>query len=542
MISVFESWRNHAFVVCGWRRVFLVFLLGALSTLALPPVHFIPALIPSFVGLIWLLDGSAKKSGEKTGYHLKNFSVNGPFATGWWFGLGFFVSGLYWISFSFLVDAQKFGWMIPIAIFGLSAVFAIYIGLVTLLAYNLSDPGPRRVVYVIIFWVVSEWLRSWLFTGFPWNLLGSVWTFNDKIMQFASVFGVLGLSLLTIGVASAFSFLGYADKSLRFKIIGLSIPVTLLVAIWISGFSRLYDAETKFVDNVLIRIVQPNILQRDKWKAKFRDKHINNLLSLSSVINKYDNSIRPTHIIWPETATPFILDGNDQALKIIAQIIPPKGALLTGSLRRADNRKGTVKLWNSLHVVGSNARILATYDKFHLVPFGEYIPLRKYLDNFVSLIKLTEGRVDFSSGLGRQTISVPGIPPLSPLICYEVIFSGAVISKSEKNIVQPRWLLNITNDAWFGISSGPYQHLAAAQLRAVEEGVPLVRVANTGISAVIDGFGRIQKSSSLNERTFIDSALPKPIENPTIFSEFKILGVSLVVLLLLILSRFRWFS
>jgi len=229
-------------------------------------------------------------------------------------------------------------------------------------------------------------------------------------------------------------------------------------------------------------------------------------------------------------------------LRVIAQIIPSKGALLTGSPRRTSINKATTKLWNSLHIVGPDAKILATYDKFHLVPFGEYVPFRKYLNNFLPLIKLTEGRVDFSSGPGQRTITVPGAPRVSPLICYEVIFSGAVTSSDKKDMPQPEWLLNITNDAWFGVSSGPYQHLAAAQLRAVEEGLPLVRVANTGISAVIDGYGRIQKASNLNERTYIDAPLPMPLKTPTVFSKTKAAGVLLFVFLLIIFSRFRWFT
>jgi apolipoprotein N-acyltransferase len=541
MTSIFESWRNQALMIRGWRRALLILLLGVLSVLALPPVHFIPALVPAFVGLVWLLDGSTSKALEDQGYYLKNLFCNSSFATGWWFGFGYFAAGLYWISFSLLVDAQKFGWMIPIVIIGLSAFFAIYIGLVTSLSFSLSNPGPRRVIYVIIFWVFFEWVRSWLFTGFPWNLLGSVWTFNEPIMQFASVFGVLGLSLVTIGVATAFSFVGYAKKSVRFQTMSLILPLVLLAIIWAGGSWRMLGVETKFVNDVLLRLVQPNILQKNKWKPQFREKNFNNLLTLSSAAQVPGRVKQPTHIIWPETATPFILDGNDQALRIIAQTISPKGALLTGSPRRTGKNRATAKLWNSLHVISPNAKIIATYDKFHLVPFGEYIPFRRHFEALAPFTNIIGGRTDFSSGSGQRTISVPGAPPVSPLICYEVIFSGAAVSTGKKGEPQPEWLLNITNDAWFGTSSGPYQHLAAAQLRAVEEGLPLVRVANTGISAVIDGFGRIYKASNLNERTYIDSPLPMPLVIPTIFSKIKVVGIFPLIFLILILSRFRCF-
>ena len=542
MISVFESWRNQAIMIQGWRRVLIILLLGVLSVIALPPIHFFPALIPSFVGLVWLLDGSSSKASKNWYSYLKHLSCNSPFATGWWFGFGYFAAGLYWVSFSLLVDAQKFGWMIPIVIIGLSALFAVYIGLVTLLSYTFSNPGPRRVIYFILFWVFFEWLRSWLFTGFPWNFLGSVWTFNEPILQFASVFGVLGLSLVTVGVASTFSLVGYAGKSVRFRIVTLIAPLVVLASIWGGGSWRILGVETQFVNDVLLRLVQPNILQKDKWKPQLRGKIFNDLLTLSTANVELSRAKQPTHIIWPETATPFLLDGNDSALRTIAQVIPPKGALLTGSPRRTMENGTTIKLWNSLHVVSPDARIIATYDKFHLVPFGEYIPFRKYLDNFASLTSITGGRLDFSSGPGQRTITLPGAPPVSPLICYEVIFSGAVVPPDKEGKPRPEWLLNITNDAWFGVSSGPYQHLAAAQLRAVEEGLPLVRVANTGISAVIDGFGRIYKASNLNERTYIDSPLPTRIIIPTIFSKIKLVGIFLLIFLILILSRLRCFA
>ncbi len=361
-------------------------------------------------------------------------------------------------------------------------------------------------------------------------------------MQFASVFGVLGLSLITIGVASSFAFVGYPEKTALFKIMSLSLFLAVLALIWAGGFWRMLDVKTRFVNDVLLRLVQPNIPQKDKWKPQLTGKNFNNLLTLSTGAKELRKVEQPTHIIWPETATPFILDGNNSALRVIAQIIPPNGALLTGSPRRSEKNKNTAELWNSLHIVGSNAKIIATYDKSHLVPFGEYVPLRRYLNNFAPLMKLTGGRIDFSSGSGPRTISLPGAPPVSPLICYEVIFSGAVVSEGKNGMVQPEWLLNITNDAWFGVSSGPYQHLAAAQLRAVEEGLPLIRVANTGISAVIDGFGRIHEASSLNERTYIDSRLPMALKTPTFFSKIKVVGIFPLIFIIFILSRFRWLA
>jgi apolipoprotein N-acyltransferase len=539
MLIKFESWRNCALKLEGWRRGVLAFLLGAMGVLALPPIHFVPALIPAFVGLIWLLDGSRVDATGNWRQLIRQRFFNGAFSIGWWFGLGFFSAGLYWISFSFLVDAQQFAWMIPFALIGLSGVFAVYIGLVTALAFRLARPGARRVIYFVVLWVAFEWVRGWLFTGFPWNLLGTVWTFSDAMIQFTSLLGVMGLSLITVASASSIAILAYAHKSLRFRYFAAALPFVFLTVIWLGGVWRLAGSEIQFAEDVRLRLVQPNIRQKDKWKSELRGKHLNNLLELSEAPSRRADGKKPTHIIWPETATPFFLEGNDAALRIVAQIITEKGALLTGSPRRTGGRGTPVQLWNSMHVVGPDAKISATFDKTHLVPFGEYVPLRKYLHNIVNVVKLTAGRTDFSSGPGQRAISVPGAPLVSPLICYEVIFSGAAMPPKSAGQPRPGWLLNITNDAWFGTSSGPYQHLAAARLRAVEEGLPLVRVANTGISAVIDGYGRVLKSASLNTRGYIDQNLPAALKNATLFSRVKGMGLLLFILGIILISRLR---
>ena len=539
MLTKFEHWRMCALNYKGWRRAFFAFLLGAFSVLALPPIHFVPALVPSFVGLIWMLDGSVTGPVRNWRYVIKQHIFNGAFAIGWWFGLGFFSAGLYWISFSFLVDAEQFAWMIPFALGGLSGSFAVYIGLVSALAFRLARPGLRRVIYFCVLWVVFEWVRGWPFTGFPWNFIGTIWTFNEEMIQFSSLSGVMGLSLMSIIAASSVALLGYGHKSPCFRYCAAILPFAVLALIWVGGFWRLAGTETQFVEDVRLRLVQPNINQKAKWKFQLRGKHLNNLLELSEGASHLADDKKPTHIIWPETAIPFFLDGNEAALRVVAAITPPNGALLTGALRRTGGEGTRVKLWNSLHVIGPDAKISATYDKFHLVPFGEYVPLREYFYNFVNFEKLTAGRTDFSSGSGQRTIVVPGAPLVSPLICYEVIFSGGATSVAKEGQARPGWILNITNDAWFGASSGPYQHLASAQLRAVEEGLPLVRVANTGISAVIDGYGRIIKRSQLNERTYLDVALPKALTNRTLFSRVKLFSLFILMLGIILILRVR---
>ena len=536
MLTKIENWHAQAKNCQNWRRAFLALALGVIGVLALPPIHFVPALIPAFAGLIWLIEGSQRNANKGWRQFPRAHFLNSAFAAGWWFGVGFFVAGFYWISFSFLVDAQQFAWMIPFAIFGLSAAFAVYIGLVSSLTFRLTKPSSRRIIYFSLLWVIFEWLRGWAFTGFPWNLIGTVWTFSDAMIQVTSLAGVMGLSLFTVLAASSFAILGCDSKSQRFRYQLTAAPLLILAVIWGGGVWRLLGAESRFVENVQLRLVQPNIAQEDKWKPGLRGKHLNNLLELSEVPALGENASRKlTHIIWPETATPFFLEGNDAALRVIAQVIPESGALLTGSRRRTGGQGTPARLWNSLHVVGPDAQISATFNKFHLVPFGEYVPFRKYI-NFT---KLTAGRTDFSSGPGLSSIAVPGLPPVSPLICYEAIFSGQAVPPHNLDLPRPGWLLNLTNDAWFGTSSGPYQHLAAARLRAVEEGLPLVRVANTGISAVVDGYGRTRKRSRLNERAIIDAKLPAALKNPTLFSRIYSWGLLALILGFLLISRLR---
>jgi apolipoprotein N-acyltransferase len=540
MLTKFESWRNYIRACQGFRRGFIAFVLGVVCVLALPPIYCIPALIPSFVGLIWLIDGSNNGSTKNGHQFRKNNIFDGSFIIGCCYGLGFFLAGTYWVALSFLVDAKQFAWMIPFVLFGLSSFFAVYVGLTCFLSFRLGRPGGQRVMYFSIFWVVFEWVRGWLFTGFPWNLIGTVWAFNEPMIQFASLFGVMGLSIVTVTAACSVALLGYVDKSARFRCVAAVVPLLLLLFIWVGGVWRLELATALFVKDVRLRIVQPNIQQKSKWKPELRGKHLNTLLSLSESPSQRADGRMPTHIIWPETATPFFLESNASVRRIISQIIPLKGALLTGSVRKKLTLEGGVQLWNSLHVVGPGAKILATFDKVHLVPFGEYIPFHDYLNKLMGVTKMTFGRTDFSSGLGRRAILAPGIPLFSPLICYEAIFSGAVLPSSANALIKPAWLLNITNDAWFGSSSGPYQHMAAAQMRAVEEGLPLIRVANTGISAVFDGYGRVIHRSNLNESVYVDSLLPEALNTATLFSQIKLFGLVGLIAIMIIISRLRF--
>ena len=475
----------------GWRAHASSFGFGVVAAAALPPVHAIPVLVVAFPVLIWQIDGSPR--------------ARTAFARGWWFGFGFFVVGLYWIAHALLTDPARYGWMIPFAVGGLAAYSALFPGLAALIAHRFGRPGWSRILVFAAAWSAGEALRGIVLTGFPWNPLGSVWTVSPPMLQMAAITGVYGLGLITAAIASAPATLAHAGR-------GRWIPTVcasaLLFAVYAGGAARLSGASSGVVPGVVLRLVQPNIAQHHKWRQDLRAAQFAKHLRLSATATPS----RPTHIIWAETATPFVVADHEALRRRMAMVVPAGGYLLTGTLRTSKSGAGRLEVWNSLQAIDRDARVLATYDKFHLVPFGEYVPFRAV----VGLAKLTAGDTDFSAGPGPRTLRLDGLPPVGPMICYEAIFPGEVARRDDR----PGWLLNITNDAWFGISSGPYQHFASARIRAVEEGLPLVRVANTGISGVVDAYGRVKARLGLGREGIVDATLPVAISSPTPFAQW----------------------
>jgi apolipoprotein N-acyltransferase len=495
----------------GWRRYGLAWILGALAALAFAPVYAVPILLVSFTGLVWQLGGVS--------------SARAGFAVGWWFGFGYFVAGLYWIMFALLTEPEKFAWMIPFAISGLSGFLAIFIGLAALLTRLITPRGVGGILVLAASWTAMEWARGILFTGFPWNPVGSVWAYSPTMMQFASVAGVYGLGLVTVAIAAAPAAL-ISDRGRRAPVLLAGVA---LAALWAGGTFRLADGPEMAPSAVTLRLVQANIAQNHKWRADLRARQFAQYLRLSGQPSA--DKTPPTHVIWPETAAPFFLGEAPRARQAMARVTPKGGALITGTLRSETGSGQARKIWNSLQAIDDQGVVLGGgYDKFHLVPFGEYVPLRAIL----SFSKITHGMTDFSAGPGPRTVRLGGLPPFSPLICYEVIFPGAVVDSADR----PDWILNVTNDAWFGISSGPHQHFASARMRAVEEGLPLVRAANTGISAVVDGYGRLKASLGLGLEGVVDAKLP-PALPPTFFARWGNSGVALLILAALLVG---WLS
>jgi apolipoprotein N-acyltransferase len=500
----------------GWHRHLAALLLGMIAAASLPPVDMTPVLLISFPGLVWLTDGN-------TGYR-------SAFAIGWSFGFGFLVAGLYWIAAALFVDIAQFWWLVPIAVVGLPAALAIFTGAATLVSHVLCRAlrlgATGRVLALVICWCGAEWLRGHILTGFPWNLIGYAWSgaFPGAIamLQFASLTGIYGLSLLTVLVACLPArlgdFSGRRSHALLAAVLLIALP-----AGW--GAYRLANGHPGDVPNITLRLVQPSIPQTMKQDPAALLGNFRRLFALSTS----PASDTPTAIIWPEDAAPPFLDRDGGARQALAQAVPQNGYIITGSTRTDPAPEPPTHVWNSMVAVDHDGTIRASYDKFHLVPFGEYVPLR----GFLPMQKITPGGIDFSAGPGPRTITLPGLPPFSPLICYEAIFPNAVVDPAHR----PDWLLNITDDAWYGFTSGPFQHLAIARLRAIEEGLPLARAGDNGVSAMFDPYGRVTARLALDDVGVLDVKLPEPLP-PTLYG--RIGDIPFFTAMLLIMATLFW--
>lgn len=439
------------------------------------------------------------------------FAHFGPqsFVYGWYFGFGQFYGGFYWIGHAFITQDDVAGWVGFVAVGFLAGGMAIYTGLVTLLVRYLHRKGTFNQVSVIlsfvILWNVAEWLRGHLFTGFPWNLSGYVWGFSDIMLQSTALYGIYGLGVVTI-----FLSLTPLLPCIWQKAMALCIPLTIL---FVYGFYRLPD-DIAYHDDVRLRVVQPNISQNDKWDSA---KKADNFLKYMAMSSAGEEQEKPTHVIWPETAVIYFLDRDEFRRFLIADMLGKDTTLLTG-FPRLVREGGDLSVWNSFIAVGPQGNNEGLYDKFHLVPFGEYIPsfFREFV-GFFGLSNIFQGDVDYSTGPGLKTLHIPGTPPVGVLVCYEVIFPGAVTDPADR----PDWLLNVTNDAWYGVSSGPFQHFLQSRVRAIEEGLPMVRSAGTGISAIIDPYGRVVEQQGLNISGVVEGRLPEKIVAQTSYSRWK---------------------
>jgi apolipoprotein N-acyltransferase len=494
----------------GWRRYAAAMLAGCASVLALAPFFLFPVLFLTLPSLVWLIDGCA---GASVGAAPRPWRAAAAAArVGWWFGFGYFVAGLFWVGEAFLVDAQNFAVLLPLAVTLLPAGMALYYAAATGLAARFWCPGAMRVLVLALALSAAEWLRGHAFTGFPWNVIGYALTYPLPLMQGAAYLGIYGLSLCAVLLFALPAVLWATPGRVR-RWAALATAVLPLVLAGVLGQLRLWDGEA-VLPGVRLRIVQPNVPEREKWRPENRERIFREMLSLSltNPAGERDGAAGITHVLWPEAALPFLVLEHAGARAAIGDMLPPGARLITGALRAEAPASGAAprQVFNSVLVFGAGGDLLATYDKIRLVPFGEYLPLQAALEA-VGLRQLTHLRGGFAAGVSpRPLVTVPGLPPLAALICYEAIFPRAIVETAER----PGLLLNVTNDGWFGDTTGPRQHFHQARVRAVEEGVALLRVANTGISALVDGKGRVLQRIGLNRQGTRDVALPAPLPPP----------------------------
>jgi len=509
----------HSIVLAwGWRRLLIAFAAGAITALALPPFSVWPAPFLTFPVLVWLIDGAAGGGSP----------VRSAAVVGWWFGFGYFLAGLYWVGHAFLVDAQTFGWLLPFAVVLLPAGLALFPAFGLALARLLWSRGAGRVLALAAALTAAEWLRGHLLTGFPWNAFGYALVTPLPLAQTGALIGLWGLTFIAVAVYASLAVLGDDPADTKRRWLAPALSLLVLAAMTGYGAVRLWGEPTAYVDNVRLRIMQPNLQQDDKFKYSQRQAVMSRYLALSNRANgpQATGIADVTHLIWPESAFPFFLTREADALAQIASLLPEGTVLITGAIRAPETAPSAAvtRAYNSIYVIDHDGSVLAVYDKVHLVPFGEYLPFQALMERlgFMQLTKVAGG---FIPGDRRRILTVPRAPSLLPLICYEIIFPGAAAPPGER----AGWMLNLTNDGWFGISPGPYQHLQQARLRAIEEGLPVVRAANTGISAVIDPLGRIVRSLPLGTEGLLDAPLPRPIVTVPPYARMGDIPTALIV-------------
>ena len=479
------------------------FVLGGISALAFPPTYMFVLYILSFMMALRLLD-------DMRGY--KKVCL-----FGYWFGFSHFVVGLYWIANALLVDFVSYGWLYPITLLCIGVFFGLFV-IPSFAVFHLLK-NQNNWIKIIAFsyvWVLSEWVRSFLFTGFPWNLLGTIFAANEVFIQTASIWGTYGLSFIALIIAGCFYLITKREKI-------CAICVLVFIFSFLTGFGLWRTSGYEDVkSDTRIRLVQPSIAQSMKWDP---DELENNFFEYVELSRK-DGLEGVDFVVWGETALPFDIKYRYEYQEYLKQAVPDNGYLLTGVVR-FEEFYGRYKQYNSMYVVNKNAEVEDVYDKNHLVPFGEYIPLRKYLPDWIKPV--TNSVADFATSEKLKNIKLKNQPAFGALICYEIIFPDNVINRKSK----PQWLAVLTNDGWYGKSSGPYQHLVAARMRAVEEGISVVRSANSGISAVISPYGKVLKQIDLHEKGYVDVDLPEKSEVDTIYSHIG--GKSVIFILSLMM-------
>lgn len=481
----------------GWRRWLVSFLAGVSGALAMAPVYALPLLAVSLTVFVLLIDGAKTHPRPRMS----------AFAAGWFWGFGYFLAGVYWMALSFFVQAELFAWMAPFAMMGMPAFLALFTGLAALICVPFDKSGWARIALCAAVFAMVEYMRGHVLTGLPWNLAGQAFAGSAAGAQSAAWYGAYGLSLVTIFLAMA-PAAGLRAGERPHPLAGLAAMLAGTALLYAAGAARLALPEPQGDARTVVRIVQPNIPQREKidwdlWAKNFERQMDHSLGAVPPDARLY--------VIWPENGAPLLSEAQT-ALEVIGRDFPDNAVLIAGTVRRESGDDGEERWYNSLAIVEQTpegAAVAAHYDKHHLVPIGEYLPLYDFLSRIgVAAMTPYQDR-GFYSGPGPKTLSIGGTR-FSPMICYEAIFPHASYPPEDR----PDWLVVATNDAWFGDSSGPRQHLDMARLRSVETGLPMARSANTGVSALIDGKGRMLARIPLYQAGKIEAPLPPALPRP----------------------------
>lgn len=505
-------------LTAAWRARILAVAAGVGAGLAHPPWGLILG-IAAYGLLMWL----AQSDGPRP--------LRSAFFRGWLAGVGYFAVGVHWITEPFMVDAANQGWMAPIALLAMSGGLAIFWGLAALI-YRLADvKSAWRVLVFAGALALCEWLRGHVLTGFPWNLPGETWRAGSAPSQMASLVGAYGLTWITIALGATTALLW---KPGRTRLAAGAAIVAALAGLYGFGALRLANARAAAADAPMVRLVQANIDQKDKWKPENLDMVFSTYVDLTTQASR----VRPDIVIWPEGALPAVIDDllapGSPYVDRLTEALAPGQTLMMGANRAGPGAKDGVDYFNSLVVLRREApglRVTGVYDKHRLVPFGEFLPLGD-LATRLGIRSLVHMPEDFTAGPPPRPIHPSGVPALQPLICYEALFPGFASAAAKRGGQRAQWLLNVSNDAWFGASSGPWQHLNISAYRAIEEGLPIARATPTGVSTMIDAYGGpiLGARLTLGEQGIIDVRLPPALAR-TVYSRFGDGGLAIMLLL-----------
>lgn len=510
----------------GWRRLAVSFLGGGLASLSQAPFDFFAVCLVSFPVLVWLLDGAASDVGAG-----RMRQLAAPFATGWWFGFGYFGGGLWWVGNAMLVDLARYAWALPIAVLALPAILAVFYGLAAALARPFWSDGIGRIAALAAAFGIAEWLRTFLFTGFPWNAIGYAAMPMPVLMQSVGLVGMTGMNALAAFVFALPALLAGS----RHGRIGIAALVLLCALHTGFGYFRL-SLPAAEAETLSVRLVQPSIDQSEKWNPTVRDRIFRTYLEMSGTAPA-EGAARPQLIVWPETSVPFILQDRPDALSALGELVRDDQVLLAGAVRVEGESASDpdARFYNSVVGINSAGVIFDAVDKVHLVPLGEFVPFERWLAK-IGITKLVYLPGSFSAGGPRHAIEVaPGVTAVA-YVCYEVIFPGLVTPETRDADL----VVNVTNDGWYGRSPGPYQHFRQAQIRAVEAGRPMVRAANNGISGVVDANGRIVDALALDAVGVLDVELPLAPANRLRTDHAGRIGWGVVLALLVVGAIFQF--